>query len=78
MSAGRRGSAGHDLFVVSGWADLEMEGIGAAAPQQWVVLLPRAGDPELGRQVVRSLVVDLEVEEAWNGALEGRVSFQVV
>jgi len=55
-----------------------MEGIGAAAPQQWVVLLPRAGDPELGRQVVRSLVVDLEVEEAWNGALEGCVSSQVV
>lgn len=43
---------------------LEMKSIGAAPPEQRVVLLAWAGDPELGRQVVRTLVVGLEVKKA--------------
>lgn len=45
-----------------------MERVFAAPPEQRVVVEragdARAGDPELGRQVVRALVVDLKVEEA--------------
>lgn len=59
---------------MTGWAYLEMKGVGAAASEQRLILLAGAGNPELGRQVIRSLLIDFEVEEAWSERTRVRMS----